>query len=264
MARKIVVTSGKGGVGKTTLVANLGYALSKMKLKVCLIDVDFGLNNLDVVMGIENKIVYDIIDVLDGKCRPKQALVQSFFSPNLYTFPSYHTYTNVVVDVPKIKLIINELEEYFDYILIDSPAGIENGFQRAVGLADEAIVLTTPHISAIRDADKIISILSTCNMANINLVINRVRGDLILDGDMINIDTIKEFLNINLIGVIPEDDEVNNQMMVGGMLSNNTDVFMSLKLIAESLHNGSNEIFDCTKKYKGLLGGIKKSLRKIV
>jgi septum site-determining protein MinD len=159
MTRKIVITSGKGGVGKTTIVSGLGYTLAKLGYRTLLIDMDFGLNNLDVLMGIENKIVYDIIDVLEGKCKPRQALVQDFIESKLFIFPSTHGFCRIRFGVKELTAIITELERDFDYILIDCPAGIDGGFRRAVDCANETIVVTTPHLSAIRDADKTISAL---------------------------------------------------------------------------------------------------------
>ena len=194
MARIIVITSGKGGVGKTTVCANLGYALASMGLKVLMLDGDFGLNNLDVVMGVENKSVFDIVDVLNNRCRPRQALVQDFFVDNLYILPSNHAYTSQNIEYDKIKKIIEELAEGFDYVLLDCPAGIEGGFHRVVACANEAIVVTTPHLSALRDADKVVSLLHNYDINQPYLIVNRMRGDMVLDGDMLDVNTIKEYL----------------------------------------------------------------------
>ena len=264
MSRNIVITSGKGGVGKTTLCANLGFALAQKKQNVLLVDFDFGLNNLDVVMGIENKIVYDIIDVLEGKCRPKQALIQDFFMPNLYIFPSNHMYCKKKIEISDIELVIKELQSNFDYILFDSPAGIDNGFLRSISMATEAIVVTTPHISAIRDADKVISLLKSNHINDVSLIVNRARGDLMIDGDMLEIDTIEEFLKIELIGVIPEDDNTSRQLLCGGAINKETDAKLSFDLVVDYLLTGNKQIFDCTRKYRGVLGNLRKNLRKIV
>jgi len=263
MIRKIVVTSGKGGVGKTTVVCGLGYTLAKLGYKTLLIDMDFGLNNLDVLMGIENKIVYDIIDVLEGKCLPKQALIQDFFESNLYIFPSTHGFCKVKFGANELIQIMGELERYFDFILIDCPAGIDGGFRRAVDCANEYIVITTPHLSAVRDADKAIS-----NIKNVNtkpyLIINRARGDLMVDAKMLSVKSISESLNAELIGVIPEDDNVAYQMLTGGIFDNDSQIQKSLNMIAKNLSSGSNKIFDCTKYYKGMIGSIRKNLKKRV
>lgn len=264
MARTIVITSGKGGVGKTTICANLGYALARLKLKVLLLDVDFGLNNLDVVMGIENKIVYDIADVIEGKCRAKQALIQDFFLPNLFVLPSNHVYTTYKIDSEKIKAVLNQVEDVFDYIIIDCPAGIEVGFHRAVKNANEAIIVTTPHISAIRDADKVASILHNYNLSQVSLIVNRARGDLIMRGDMLNESTISEYLKLNLLGVVPEDDVITTSLLSGGQVDKSSSSYNSFNLIAGYLHNGKKEVYDCTKKYRGFLGSIKQKVRKVV
>ena len=159
MSRKIVVTSGKGGVGKTTIVSMLGIGLSRKGYSVLLVDMDFGLNNLDVVMGIENKIVYDIIDVLEGRCLPSQAVIQDFLESNLYIFPTTHGFCRVKFGSRELLGIIKELEDQYDFVLIDCPAGIDGGFRRAVECGAEHIVITTPHLSAIRDADKVINVI---------------------------------------------------------------------------------------------------------
>lgn len=264
MARKIVVTSGKGGVGKTTITTNIGIALSNMDLKVLVMDVDFGLNNLDVVLGVENRVVYDVIDVLNGKCRAKQALIQDFFNPNLYILPSVHSVNNINISSEQIKFIISQLESMFDYILIDCPAGIEVGFHRAVKCSDEAIVVTTPHISAIRDADKVLTLLNSYNLNDIKMIVNRVRGDLIASKEMYNAETIKEFLNVDLLGVVPEDDDINLSLNIGQQINKNSTAYSAFNMIARNINYGERNIFDYTKKYRGLIGNIRKKIRKYV
>lgn len=186
MARKIVLTSGKGGVGKTTICANLGVALARLGKRVCLVDVDIGLNNLDVVTGVENKIVFDLVDVIQNKCRIKQALVQDLNQPNLFIMPSAHSYNKSQVTAENVKRVIDGLNDYFDFVLIDCPAGIDEPFERAVCGADEAIVVVTPHLSSLRDADKVLLMLGNFNIKDYSIVINRVRGDMILDKEMID------------------------------------------------------------------------------
>jgi len=161
MARKIVITSGKGGVGKTTICANLGVKLANLGFKVALIDTDIGLNNLDVVMGVESKIVFDIADVISARCRVKQALIQDDRYPTLYVLPSAHLDSKNLITGPQVKNVVEMLSPSFDYILIDCPAGLDNGFHRAVFCANEALIVVTPHISSIRDVDKILLILSS-------------------------------------------------------------------------------------------------------
>lgn len=263
MGRIIVFTSGKGGVGKTTVCANLGYALAIMGKRVLMMDGDFGLNNLDVIMGVENKCVYDIVDVIHDHCRPRQALIQDFFQENLYILPSNHTFLAETLDYCKIKSIIDEFAKTFDFVLLDCPAGIEEGFYRVVNCADEAIVVTTPHLSALRDGDKVIGILNSLGL-NPKLILNRVRGDMQLDGEMLDVKTISEYLNIGVLGVLPDDDCVVKQLNISGVLPNNSDIFKAFNIVADNLINDKYNIFDCTKKYKGLFGNIKKSLRKVL
>lgn len=258
MVRKIVVTSGKGGVGKTTLVRGIGTTLAKMGYKTLLIDMDFGLNNLDVIMGVENKVVYDIIDVLEGKCTPKQAIIQDFLIDNLYIFPSTHSFCKVRFGSFELNKIISQIERYFDFVIIDCPAGMDGGFKRAIGSGDEYIIVTTPHLSAVRDADKIINCLNAKKMF---LIINRARGDLIVDSKMLSIEEIHKSLDIELLGVIPEDDSVCIQSYDGKNYDNSSVIQKSLYMICNYLCQNKKEIYDCTKKYKGVFGGLKRKLR---
>ena len=259
MARKIVITSGKGGVGKTTIVSSLGMTLAKMGYKTLLVDMDFGLNNLDVLMGIENKIVYDIIDVIEGKCSPKQAIVQDFFLDHLFIFPSTHGFCKVRFGANELCQIIGSVERYFDFILIDCPAGTDGGFRRAVDCGDEHIVVTTPHLSAVRDADKILSVLKTRRLPY--LIINRARGDLMIESKMLSVKNICDSLNAELLGVIPEDDCVSYQLIEGYGFDENSSMQKSMNMIAHNLTSQDKKIFDCTKKYKGIFGTIKRSLK---
>lgn len=264
MSRNIVITSGKGGVGKTTVCANIGYTLARNGLKVLMMDVDLGLNNLDVVMGVENKVVYDIIDVIDGKCRPKQALIQDFSVPNLYILPSNHSYYTHKIEIDKVKKIVHDVSDMFDYVLIDCPAGIDIGFVRAVELAHDAIVVTTPHISAVRDADKVFSLLNNYDINEKYLIINRARGDLMLSGDMIGVDTITDYVRVELLGVIPEDDNIAAQLLVGGAVDMESDASEAFQMLCNNLHCGVRKVFDCTKKYRGFVGSIRRNLRRKV
>ena len=208
MAEKIVITSGKGGVGKTTVVANLGLALSKMGLRVALIDIDFGLNNLDVVLGVENKVLYDVSDVFEGRCRIKQALVQVGKRGNLFILPSNSMDCGAKITGQNIKLLLESLDDVFDYIFLDCPAGIDIGFHRAVSCANKAIVVTTPSLPSLRDADKVISILKSYKLDSVGLILNRARGDLIMSEKMMLPDDVRVVLKTDLIGVLPEEDVV--------------------------------------------------------
>lgn len=256
MARRIVITSGKGGVGKTTLTASLGLALAKMGLRVVLVDLDIGLNNLDVAMCVENKIVFDLIDVIEGRCRLKQALIQHDSVPNLSVLPSCHNKRKEVNGF-NIKAVIDKLAENFDYILVDSPAGIDFGFTRAVATCDEAIIVATPHISSIRDAEKALTLISKYEMLSVYSVVNRIRGDLVLGGEMMDAYEVFCLLRANPLGLIPEDDNTNL-----GMLGFNSDVSEAFCILADNLHNGKNTMYDYTSAYKGFWGKIKRNMNR--
>ncbi|MCI8854168.1 MAG: septum site-determining protein MinD [Lachnospiraceae bacterium] len=208
MSEVIVITSGKGGVGKTTTTANVGTGLAKLDKKVVLIDTDIGLRNLDVVMGLENRIVYNLVDVVEGNCRIKQALIKDKRYPNLYLLPSAQTRDKTAVSPEQMKKLIEELREEFDYILLDCPAGIEQGFKNAIAAADRALIITTPEVSAIRDADRIIGLLEANDIRKIDLVVNRLRMDMVKRGDMMSIEDVVDILAIHLIGAVPDDENI--------------------------------------------------------
>ncbi len=264
MARKILITSGKGGVGKTTISANIGTRLAKMGYSVLIIDGDLALNNLDIVMGMENKVVYDISDITYGKCRAKQAVITDYYNPNLNILPSSKGVRALGLSNLALDGIMHDLDKNYDYILIDSPAGIDNAFAKVVGLAKEAIVVTTPHISAIRDADKMCSVLRSVGITDIKIVVNRVRGDLVVSGESISVDFISDFFRLPIIGVVPEDDEINNQLLLGGDVHVSTPAYVSFGKIAKSVSTGKVDIYDCTKRYRGLMGSIRRKLRKVI
>ncbi|MCM1112243.1 MAG: septum site-determining protein MinD [Muribaculum sp.] len=204
----IVVTSGKGGVGKTTTSANVGTGLAKLGRKVCLIDTDIGLRNLDVVMGLENRIVYNLVDVVEGNCRIKQALIRDKRHQGLYLMPSAQTRDKSAVSPGQMVKVIEHLKEQFDYIILDCPAGIEQGFQNAIAGADRALVVTTPEVSAIRDADRIVGLLEANGFKQIDLIINRMRMDMVKRGDMMSAADVVDILAIPLIGIVPDDESV--------------------------------------------------------
>lgn len=208
MCEVIVVTSGKGGVGKTTTTANLGSGLAALGKKVVMIDTDIGLRNLDVVMGLENRIVYNLVDVVEGVCRVKQALIRDKRYQGLYLLPSAQTRDKSAVNEHQMIKLIDHLRPLFDYILLDCPAGIEQGFKNAVIGADRAIIVTTPEVSAIRDADRIIGLLEAHEMKQMDLLINRVRLDLVRRGEMLSPTDVTEILGISLLGIIPDDEQV--------------------------------------------------------
>ncbi len=237
--RKIVVTSGKGGVGKTTVCSSIGRALQNLGQRVVLVDADVGLNNLDVSMALENRMVYDIVDVIAGRCKVEQALVQDLDSGLMVLSSATE---NPIVSAQAFRAVIDSLRD-FDYVLIDSPAGIENGFHRAVSAANEAIIVTTPHVSAVRDADKVLSILSSYNFQSIDVVVNRVRRDLVQKGEMMSPLDISRLLRIPPIGVIPEDDSITLYAQIGKIpdyaISN--PAFLCL---ADNLRSGNKKYYD--------------------
>ena len=208
MGEIIVVTSGKGGVGKTTTVANLGTALAMSEKRVCLIDADIGLRNLDVVMGLENRMVYDIVDVVEENCRLEQGLIRDKRHENLFLLPAAQTRDKTAVTPYQMKEVADSLVEEMDYVIIDSPAGIEQGFKNAISGADEAIVVTTPEVSAVRDADRIIGMLEAEGINDPRVIINRIVIDMVNRGQMMNIDDIIEILAIDLLGVVPDDENI--------------------------------------------------------
>ncbi|MFD0962332.1 septum site-determining protein MinD [Paenibacillus chungangensis] len=207
MGEAIVVTSGKGGVGKTTTTANIGTALALLGKKVCLVDTDIGLRNLDVVMGLENRIIYDLIDVTEGRCRLNQALVKDKRFEELYMLPAAQTKDKDAVKPEQIRKVVQELKNEHDYVLIDCPAGIEHGFRNAIAGADHAIVVTTPENAAVRDADRVIGLLEGEKIPS-KLVINRIRQTMVKSGEMLDVDEICQVLSIDLVGIVPDDEKV--------------------------------------------------------
>ena len=208
MGKAIVITSGKGGVGKTTATANVGTGLAILGNKVVVVDTDIGLRNLDVVMGLENRIVYDIVDVVEKTCRLKQGLIRDKRYDGLFLLPAAQTKDKTAVNPEQMLELVNELKKEFDYVIIDSPAGIEQGFQNSIAGADEAYIVTTPEISAVRDADRVIGLLESKGINNPRLIINRIRQDMVKRGDMMNVEDIIDILAIDLIGVVPDDEAI--------------------------------------------------------
>lgn len=215
MGEVIVITSGKGGVGKTTTTANVGAALALKGKKVALIDTDIGLRNLDVVMGLENRIVYDIVDVVEEKCKLRQALIKDKRFEELFLLPAAQTRDKTAINEDQMKELTKKLKEEFDYILIDCPAGIEQGFKNAIAGADRAIVVTTAEISAIRDADRIIGLLESSEIKNPELIVNRLRPAMVKKGEMMEVEDIVDLLSVDLVGVVPDDEYIITQTNKG-------------------------------------------------
>lgn len=208
--RVIVITSGKGGVGKTTASANIGVALANTGVSVALVDMDIGLRNLDILMGLENRVVYNLVDVVEERCKLRQALVKDKRLPNLSLLPAAQTRDKTAVNANQMKALCTELAGMFDFVIIDSPAGIESGFQNAVAGAEEAIIITTPEMSAVRDADRIIGLLEARKeeVKDYRLVINRIRPQMVRTNDMMSVEDVLEILSVKLLGIVPEDEDI--------------------------------------------------------
>jgi septum site-determining protein MinD len=253
MARRIVVTSGKGGVGKTTLAVCLGAQLALKGWRVVLCDGDFGLNNVDVLAGVDELAIYDVVDVIEGRCRAKQALVRHPKYPNLHILAARTATSERYISPQALKIVLDGLSPAFDFILIDCPTGLDEGFHRAVGTADEAIVVTTPHLIALRDADKTVTLLKSYRLQGVSLVVNRVRGDLLAAGECLTPTEIATLLNLPLAGVIPETD--GERLCLASP-------HPAFKRTACLLATGKGKPYDVTRKYKGLFGNIRRALKR--
>lgn len=208
MNRIIVTTSGKGGVGKTTVTANLGMALARLGRQVALVDADFGLRNLDLLLGLENRVVYTAVEVFTGECRLEQALVKDKREPGLVLLPAAQNRTKEAVSPEQMQQLVSALTKVYNYVIIDSPAGIEQGFQNAIAAAKEALIVTTPEIAAVRDADRVVGLLEAQGIKRIHLIVNRLRPGMVQANDMMSVQDVQEILAIPLIGVIPDDERV--------------------------------------------------------
>lgn len=208
MGRIIVITSGKGGVGKTTCTANLGMALARLGRKVALMDADFGLRNLDLLLGLENRVVYTALDVLGGQCRLEQALVRDKRQNNLVLLPAAQSRNKDAITPEQMQQLAQALAQQFDYVLIDCPAGIESGFQNAIAPAQAAIVVTTPEIAAVRDADRVVGLLEAHRVKQIHLIVNRIRPAMVQANNMMSVQDVQEILSIPLLGIVPDDERV--------------------------------------------------------
>lgn len=260
-ARVIVVTSGKGGVGKTTSTANIAVALAKTGKKVVAIDADIGLRNLDVVMGLESRVVYNFIDIIEKNCRLSQALVRDKRVENLYLLPAAQTRTKDAVTPAQMMELCEQLRPDYDFILLDCPAGIEGGFKNAAAGADEALVITTPEVPAVRDADRIIGMLESMGKSPIRLIINRFRASMVEDGDMLAKEDILDVLSIKLIGIVPEDDSVIKSANRGEPLtfSQTSPAAQAYANIAARIQGEDVPFLHLDAyKSKGLMSGLKK------
>lgn len=264
MSEVIVITSGKGGVGKTTTSANLGTGLAMQGKKVAMIDADIGLRNLDVIMGLENRIVYDLIDVVEGNCRLKQALIKDKKYESLFLLPAAQTRDKDAVTPEQMqKLCENLKEEGFDYIIIDCPAGIEQGFKNAIAGADKAFVVTTPEVSAVRDADRIIGMLEANELRNPKLILNRIRIDMVKKGDMMTMEDVTDILAVDILGIVPDDESIVISSNKGepAVTDNDSLAGQAYRNIVQRIMGSEVPLLDLDEG-KGLFGKLKKLFRK--
>ncbi|QZT33508.1 septum site-determining protein MinD [Caldalkalibacillus thermarum TA2.A1] len=261
MGEAIVITSGKGGVGKTTTSANIGTALALQGKMVCLVDTDIGLRNLDVVMGLENRIIYDLVDVAEGNCRLKQALIKDKRFEELYLLPAAQTKDKDAVAPEQMSKIIAELKQDYDYVIIDCPAGIERGFKNAVAGADRAIVVTTPEVSAVRDADRIIGLLEAYKIESPRLIVNRIRPQMMKRGEILDVDEIVNILGIDLLGIVPDDEQVIKSANVGEpiVINPDTKAAIAYRNIARRILGDSVPLMKLEEE-KGVLSRVKRLL----
>ncbi len=259
-AKVIVVTSGKGGVGKTTTTANIGAALANLGKSVCVVDMDIGLRNLDILMGLENRVVYNLVEVIEGSCKLKQALVKDKKLPNLCLLPAAQTRDKTSVNEEQVSALVEEMRKLFDFILIDCPAGIESGFQNSIAAADQALIVVTPEMSSVRDADRIVGLLEARRdqFEGIHLIVNRVRPGLIETNQMMTVEDIQEILSVDLIGVVPDDEDIVISTNKGEplVLSSNKSAGQAYRNIAKRLL-GEDVPFMNLSKQVGILGRIK-------
>ena len=260
MGISIVVTSGKGGVGKTTTTANIGTALAMLGKKVVVIDADTGLRNLDLHLGLENRIVYNLVDVVEGTCRLKQAMIKDKRMDNLFLLPTAQTKDKTAVTPEQMLKLIESLKKDFDFILIDCPAGIEAGFENAVAGADKAIVVTTPEVSAVRDADRIIGKLETKGLEDHQLVVNRIKYEMTKKGEMLDIDDMTDILAIKLLGIVPDDEKIVVSTNRGepAVTDETSKAGQAYKNIARRLLGEEVPLLNLEEESTGFLGTLKK------
>ncbi|OEF98351.1 septum site-determining protein MinD [Desulfuribacillus alkaliarsenatis] len=260
MGEAIVITSGKGGVGKTTTSANVGSALAILGKRVCLVDTDIGLRNLDVALGLENRIIYDIVDVAEGNCKLKQAIIKDKRFESLYLLAASQTKDKNALEEEAVREIIAQLKEDFDYVIIDCPAGIEKGFQNAVAGADRAIIIVTPDATAVRDADRVIGLLEKQAMKRMDLIVNRANSRLMSEEDMLDIDEIVSILAVELIGVVPDDDNILRANNKGEPVAIQTEPLASkaYRNIAKRITGQTVPLLDIRQKNDSFLAKLKK------
>jgi septum site-determining protein MinD len=258
MGRIIVITSGKGGVGKTTICASLATTLAHLGKRVVAVDADISLNNLDLALGLEGAVAYDLYDVITGNCRLRQALVRYPPCDNLYLLPSVHPLGGI--DSRAFADLALTLAESHDFVFIDCPAGVDEGFCRAARAANEALVVTTPHTSALRDADKVLGLLDAYSLTRCGLVLNRMRGDMMLDGSMLTPKDISRILHARVVGCVPEDDSV---LFMCGSTPKESEHHRAIELLARYVLGAGTEVYDVTATFRGAVGRLRRLMRKI-
>ncbi len=259
MAGKVLtITSGKGGVGKSTSSANISLGLALRGKKVVTIDLDIGLRNLDMILGLENRIVYDVVNIVEKVCKLNQAMIKDKRTDNLYLIAAAQTRDKSAVTAEQIVELTEELKKDFDYIILDSPAGIEGGFKNAMMPADEVIIITTPEISAVRDADRVIGILESNNKTEMSLIINRINPELVKKGDMMSKDDVLQVLNIPLIGVVPEDKNIVSYTNTGepSILHSQSESGLAYKNIIQRIMGENVPFMEINEKKTGILTSI--------
>ena len=265
MAEVITVTSGKGGVGKSTTTANVATALALDGKKVIAVDFDIGLRNLDMILGLENRIVYDVVDVMEERCNLAQAVIKDKRTTNLHFLPASQTKDKTILNKEKVEKLINDLKKDFDYILIDSPAGIESGFEHSIYLADRALVVTTPEISSVRDADRVIGIIDAKSKkakegreVNKHIIINRLKPELVEKGEMLSTEDVLHILALPLIGIVPDDEDIVKSTNLGEpiALNQNSLVGEAFRRIAKRIQGEDAEFLDISVK-KGFFSKLK-------
>ena len=264
MGVSIVITSGKGGVGKTTTTANIGTALASLGKKVVVVDGDTGLRNLDVLLGLENRIVYTIMDVIEGRCRLKQALIKDKRFQNLCLLPTAQTRDKDDISPQEMLKIVNELKEEFDYVIIDSPAGIEQGFENSVIGADRAIIVVNPEITSVRDADRVIGKLDAKGLDDHAVVVNRLNYQMTKNGDMLDVSDIIETLSIELIGVVPDDRNITISTNKGEpiVLDENAFAGKAFRNIARRIMGEEVPFLDLNNEQEGFFNSLKKLFKR--
>ncbi len=264
MGESIVITSGKGGVGKTTTTANIGTALAAMGKKVVLIDGDTGLRNLDVLMGLENRIVYTIVDVIENRCRTKQALIKDKRFPNLFLLPTAQTKDKTDISSQQMLKLVEELKEEHDFVIIDCPAGIEQGFENAIVGADKAVVVVNPEITSVRDADRVIGKLDAKGLEDHQVIINRLNYEMTQKGDMLDISDIIETLSVKLLGVVPDDRSITVSTNKGEpiVLDEKAASGQAFRNIANRLLGKEVPLMDLNTDSSGFFGALKKLFKK--